>query len=65
MLAPRDCAETRCNGSTYLSDYCGAWVCDTCDQHTGLARCFCGWSESGSDGRAELIAMGETIEEGV
>jgi len=33
-----------------------------CDNHQNLARCFCGWSESGGDGRQELIEMGETIE---
>jgi hypothetical protein len=27
-----------------------------------MARCFCGWSLSGGDGRAELEEMGEVIE---
>lgn len=41
-------------------DYCGAYVCD-CGDHKGLARCYCGFSRSGNDGRRELIEMGETI----
>lgn len=45
-----------------FSTYCGAHVCLECDDHKGLARCFCGWSASGGDGRWELEAMGETIE---
>ena len=36
--------------------YCGANVCDDCEYHDGLARCYCGWSESGGDGRQELRA---------
>lgn len=44
-----------------FSRYCGARVCG-CGDHKGLARCFCGWSASGGDGRRELIEMGETIE---
>jgi hypothetical protein len=46
-----------------LSRYCGAWLCDECDHHRGLCRCFCGWSLSGADGRKELEDMGERIEE--
>jgi hypothetical protein len=43
--------------------YCGAQVCVACDDHKGLARCYCGWAEStGGDGRQELIEMGETID---
>jgi hypothetical protein len=43
--------------------YCGARVCSVCEDHKGLARCFCGWAESGGDGRRELEEMGETIDE--
>jgi len=46
-----------------FSRYCGAHVCDDCGDHKGLARCYCGWSQSGGNGRTELIEMGETIEE--
>jgi hypothetical protein len=27
-----------------------------------LARCYCGWSANGGNGRAELEEMGETID---
>jgi hypothetical protein len=46
----------------FRSSYCGVLVCDACDQHKGLVRCYCGWAESGGDGYAELEEMGETIE---
>ena len=51
-----------CKHEYELSRYCGARVCVHCDDHKGLTRCYCGWSESGGDGRQELIDMGETIE---
>jgi hypothetical protein len=41
---------------------CGAHTCIHCDDHRGLARCYCSWSQSGRDGRQELIEMGETID---
>ena len=47
------------------SRYCGVSVCRICDDHIGLVRCYCGWAQSGGDGRRELIEMGETIEEDV
>ena len=53
----------RCGETAYFVDYCGAYVCGDCEKHHGLTRCYCGWSESGSDGRQELVEMGETIEE--
>ena len=54
----------RCGEPADLSVNCGAWVCSDwdCGHHNGLTRCYCGWSESGGDGRAELEAMGEVIE---
>lgn len=43
-------------------DYCGAHVCTECGDHRGLARCYCGWSQTDPGrGREELIEMGETI----
>jgi hypothetical protein len=42
---------------------CGVDVCDECREHKGLARCFCGWSRGGGDGYAELVELGERIEE--
>ena len=46
-----------------MSRYCGVRVCDDCDEDLGLERCYCGWARSGGDGRAELVEMGETIDE--
>lgn len=51
-----------CGGLFEFSRYCGALVCTDCDNHRTMARCFCGWSSSGRNGRAELIEDGETIE---
>lgn len=48
----------------YLSRTCGVDVCYECRDHKGgLARCFCGWSQSGGDGYRELVEMGENIED--
>ena len=50
-------------GGVYVSNgHCGALVCEECGNHCGLARCYCGWSADGSDGREELIEMGECID---
>lgn len=54
--------KCHCGGEFSFVRYCAANVCDECDNHKGLARCYCGWSESGRDGRQELIEMGETID---
>jgi hypothetical protein len=53
---------TRCGHGASMNRSCGAWVCDTCGNHEGLARCYCGWSASGGDGRTELLNLGENIE---
>lgn len=54
-----------CGGTWAFLRYCGVPVCDRCGEHRGLERCYCGWSRtSPGRGRAELIEMGETIEEG-
>lgn len=53
----------QCGSEMTMSRHCGAWVCDACDHHNGLVRCFCGWSLSGGDGRQELEDMGEQIDE--
>jgi hypothetical protein len=56
------CSE--CNGFGGMSTYCGVWVCDECNHHDGLARCYCGWSvTSPGRGYQELEEMGERIEE--
>jgi len=44
--------------------YCGAYVCENCEDHRGLARCYCGWSTTRpSEGAQELAEMGENLEE--
>ncbi len=55
----------KCGGDMARSNYCGVMVCENenCGYHKGLARCYCGWSEGGGDGRQELVEAGETIEE--
>ena len=50
---------------------CGANVCQLCALHAHLsgsgeirqelARCWCGWSADGYNGRGELAEMGETL----
>ena len=54
---------TTCKHEYIFSDYCGAKVCYGCDDHEGLARCYCGWANDKGNGREQLIEMGETIEE--
>ena len=60
----------------FVKDYnCGAHVCYDCGHHApwnregevtqNLARCYCGWSESGGNGYDELLAMGECIDDDV
>lgn len=61
-MTSTSCENKNCAGITYLSKYCGAYICEYCDQHTGLVRCYCGWSLTASNGREELEAMGETID---
>ena len=55
-------AKCKCGGTYELHKGCGCLVCKKCNDHKGLARCYCGWSLSGRDGRKELEEMGETIE---
>jgi len=51
------------NGRRLINRFCGAYVCNECGDHDGLARCFCGWTASGSgNGYRELVEMGEQIE---
>ena len=37
-----ECEECE-EGIYQFNDYCGAYVCSDCNNHRGLARCFCGW----------------------
>jgi hypothetical protein len=50
-----------CNHEWVFSRYCGVRCCTECNEHKGLARCYCGWSRNGGDGRQELVEAGETI----
>lgn len=54
--------KCHCGGTFEFNRYCGAHTCEKCANHKGMARCFCGWSLSGRNGRVELEEMGETIE---
>ena len=52
-----------CGGTMMWGKSCGAYVCSSCDQHDGLARCYCGWSQTDPGrGYQELEELGETIE---
>jgi len=55
--------KCECGGKYEMIENCGAWVCPECGNHLGLARCYCGWSAGGGDGRRELEDMGECIED--
>jgi len=61
-LEPKECDAIGCKGVAHFNDNCGAWVCSTCGEHRNFVRCYCGWSQSGADGRRELIEMGERID---
>jgi hypothetical protein len=52
-----------CGQPAHFNTYCGAWICDSCGKHHGFARCYCGWSLSGRNGRVELEELGETIDD--
>ena len=53
----------RCDDSYEWQEECGVDVCSYCGHHKDLARCYCGWGQTGGDGRQELIDMGETIDD--
>lgn len=61
-MSEEDDNKCHCGGDYSRNRYCGVRVCDDCDNHKGLTRCYCGWSESGGNGRQELEEMGETID---
>lgn len=54
--------KCKCGGTFEFVRFCAANICDNCNNHKGLARCYCGWSETGGNGYQELLEMGETIE---
>lgn len=51
-----------CGGEKRWSKSCYTMVCENCEDHDGLARCFCGWAKDGDNERQQLEEMGETIE---
>ena len=61
------------HGNWFASDLCGAWICSCMahftyngkDKEPGrmLARCFCGWAANGGNGKQQLAAMGENVED--
>lgn len=56
--------EMKADGITrQINRYCGAYVCLDCNDHEGLARCYCGWASDGGNGYQELIEMGENLDE--
>jgi hypothetical protein len=61
-MKTKKCDADHCQSNASFNNYCGAYVCWSCDTHIGLARCYCGWSRYGDDGRKELEDMGETID---
>ena len=58
------CDRPKCQGTFGPMDrHCGARICNVCGNHTGLERCYCGWSlTSPGRGREELEEAGETID---
>ena len=38
-----DRTVTTCKHDYFPSRYCGVKVCNSCGDHEGLARCYCGW----------------------
>ena len=59
--APPPC--DKCGGEMSRDNGCGVLVCDQCDNHKGLARCYCGWSANGGNGLRELQEMGENCDD--
>jgi hypothetical protein len=60
----------KCKGTMLYVPECGSFVCEnnSCGHHQSssgqdFARCYCGWSASGGNGRQELEEMGEQIDE--
>lgn len=59
----KPCDAAGCKGTAYKERRCAAYVCDTCRNHIGLVRCWCGWAASGGNGRRELEEFGEVIDD--
>ena len=46
-----------------MDPVCGAYICLDCEDHEGLARCYCGWATNGGDGVRQLQDQGENVED--
>jgi hypothetical protein len=57
------CEKENCTGHYNFEKSCGAFVCCECNDHKGMARCYCNWAADGGNGRDQLVEMGETIDE--
>jgi hypothetical protein len=55
--------EQKPGGERRMDANCGAYVCLECNDHAGLARCYCGWASDGGNGVAQLRAEGENVED--
>lgn len=51
------CKNKDCDGHYYWRGYCGAYVCDKCEDHADLARCFCGWGIHESGDPEQILEM--------
>lgn len=60
-IATVTATHIECNAPAYFSRSCGVFICSKCDEHEGLARCFCGWPQG--RGLHELAEMGENVSE--
>lgn len=55
--------EWKPDGRRQMHRTCGAYICLDCDDHEGLARCYCGWARDGGNGVAQLQELGENVED--
>jgi ribosomal protein L37E len=55
--------EQKPGGERRMDANCGTYVCLECNDHAGLARCYCGWASDGGNGVAQLRAEGENVED--
>lgn len=46
------CGKQGCNGHYHWSEFCGAYVCDVCEDHKGMSSCYCGWNKHLADPEA-------------
>lgn len=54
-----DKCETCGKRSVSWSKYCGANVCGDCNNHQGLARCYCGWNLQAGEKKIYFFHVGD------